>query len=300
MGISKTRKSDCRECCRLTNHEVMFEHSELLNVDFYHEEDTWQVVRCLGCSTIGFRHQNDDYENVREGPSGEILHGIYVALYPSVIKNHRKLAGTHYLPSIIQKIYQQTLTALSEKALVLASVRLRATIEATCSHLKVSGNTLEKRIDQLYKGGYVSNGDKNRLHAIRFLGNDAAHEIKEPSNSDILISLQIVEHMLNSVFILPKRARSLEIVVETYSDFLPVLKKCIKDYASPEQISLTGLLGRQRRQVGQLLEEFEKKLNEDISTGIFAELKLGHLQNVAGKDVQLYEVLLEKASDFDL
>lgn len=265
MSSPKTTWSDCRTCCRITHHEILYQHVEETEPENYHEKDTWQVVRCLGCHAIGFRHRNDDYENVREDEDGNVAHSIEISLYPSVIKNHRKLTNSYFIPALIRKIYYQTLKALSEKALVLASIGLRATIEATCNHLDLSGSSLERRIDQLFKGGYVSNGDKKRLHAIRFLGNDAAHEIKEPKDSEILIALEIVEHMLSSVFILPRRAKSLETQIDNYSDFVPLIHSCTKVYSGDKAISLSGLMGRQRRQVGQLLDDFETKLKADIT-----------------------------------
>jgi hypothetical protein len=144
-----------------------------------------------------------------------------------VVRNHRALNGAHWIPKLIRKIYRQTLSAYSDTAYVLASIGLRATIEGVCNHLEISGNSLEKRIDQLFKGGYVSNADKKRLHAIRFLGNDAAHEVKEPKESELRVALEIVEHLLNSVFILEKKAKSLETIIESYEEFLRLIASCV-------------------------------------------------------------------------
>lgn len=298
MGLRRTWV-DCRACGRSTHHEVLFEHVEETDPSLYHEKNTWQVVKCLGCDTVGFLYRNDDYERVFEGPDGEPRHEVRINLYPSVIKNHRGLSQSYLIPTLIQKIYRQTLTALSEKAFVLASVGLRATIEATCNHLSISGATLEKRIDQLYKSGHVSNGDKKRLHAIRFLGNDAVHEIKEPKESELRVALEIVEHMLNSVFILEKRAKSLETVVENFEEFVPVLESCASTHPKGQGISFSALLGRHRRQVGQRLDEFEEKLKNEIAAGNIGFLRLGAVQNVGGKDVQFYEPVASNADASD-
>ncbi|MGE5648898.1 MAG: DUF4145 domain-containing protein [Bacillota bacterium] len=286
---SKIVRSDCRLCSRPTRHEVLYSHEEESDPENYHEKDTWQIVRCLGCLTVGFRHRNDDYENVWEDHSGDVRHTVTTNVYPRVVRNHQKIKE-YWLPSVIRKVYRQTLAAYSEAAYVVASIGLRATIEAVCNHLNVSGNTLEKRIDQLFKGGYVSNADKKRLHAIRFLGNDAAHEIKEPKETDLRVALAIVEHLLNSVFILEKQAKSLETIIESYDDFLKLAATCAKAGEPTQLVSLTALLGRQRRLVGNNLDSFESKLKEDILAGTVKFLALGHEEQVGGKPIQLYSI----------
>lgn len=291
---------DCRRCGRPTLHAILEDHEQETDPDSYHEKDSWQIIQCQGCTTSAFRHLNVDFEAIQESPDGEIIYPTTESIYPSVIKNHRKLDAYYLIPQLIRKIYTQTLSALSEKAYVLASIGLRAVIEAVCNYLNVSGSTLDKRIDQLYKAGHVSNGDKKRLHAIRFLGNDAAHEIKEPKAKDLRVALDIIEHLLNSVFILEKRAKSLETIVETYEDFLLLVNTCVKSYSSELATSLAGLLGRQSRQVGQKLDEFEGKLIADITAGSITNLKLGPIQKVGNKDVQIFDVQLSTQSDEDL
>ena len=288
MSTPKILRADCRECGRPTRHEILFNHEEETSPDVYHEKDTWQVIRCMGCTTIGFRHRNDDFENAWEDFDGETRHQIEISLFPSVIKNHKKLTHTHYIPKLVRKIYTQTLSAYCEKAYVLASVGLRAIIEAVCNELNLSGNSLEKRIDQLFKGGHVSNGDKKRLHAIRFLGNDAAHEINEPEESELRVALEIVEHLLNSVFILEKKAKSLETVIESYEEFLPILETCVLASKEEQAFSLSALLGRQRRLVIQYIDAFESKLKQDIETGAIKYLSLSQPQKIGGKEVQFY------------
>lgn len=290
MSSAKTIWSDCRVCGRSTRHEVLFQHEEESDPNSYHEKETWQVVRCLGCITSGFRHRRDDYEVVNEDSEGNLRHEIEITAYPRVIRNHKKLGSLYYVPSVIRRAYGQTLSAYSEHAFVLASIGLRATIEAVCNHLKLSGASLEKRIDQLFKGGFVSNGDKRLLHAIRFLGNDAAHEIKEPKESELRVALDIIEHLLNSVFILEKKAKSLETVIETYDEFLPVVATSAKTYEGEPLFSLSSLLGRRRRLVGQNLDSFEFKLKADIEAGSIIYLVLAKEERVGGRDVQLYSI----------
>jgi len=291
--MSKIIWSDCRSCGSATRHEVLNQHQLETGVDVYHECNTWQIVSCLGCETVALRHRYDDFENVSVDDEGNTYHETETNVYPKFIKNHRKLTHAYYLPHLIRKVYLQTLAAYSENAYVLASIGLRATIEAVCGHLKLSGSTLEKRIDQLFRAGYVSNGDKKRLHAIRFLGNDAAHEIKEPKESELRVALEIVEHMLNSVFILERKAKSLETVIESYVEFLPMLEDCVKKTENNKIVSLTTILGRRRRLVDKDIDSFEDQLKQDIVSEKINYLAIDRVEKISGKDIQLYSVILK-------
>jgi hypothetical protein len=140
----------------------------------------------------------------------------------------------------------------------------------------------------LYKAGHVSNTDKKRLHAIRFLGNDAAHEIREPDERDLLIALDIVDHLLNSVFILERRARRLETVIETYDEFMKLVVQMARAYEEQADFTLLGLLGRQKRQVPQNLEQYESQLQADIDSATVDFLSKSRQEQQGQKLVQFY------------
>jgi len=47
------------------------------------------------------------------------------------------------------------------------------------------------------------------LHSTRLLGNLAAHEVKAHSIEELSAAMDVAEHLLTSVYVLPKRALSL-------------------------------------------------------------------------------------------
>lgn len=297
--VEEIIKSDCRTCKRRTRHSVMRELEEETDPESYHERDTWQIIQCMGCLTTGFRHRNDDYEQVYEADDGDVRHTVSIELYPRVLRNHQGLSLRYLIPPLIRKVYIQTLASYGEQAYVLASIGLRANIEAVCNHLQISGNNLEKRIDLLFKGGFISNADKKRLHAIRFLGNDAAHDIKEPKESELRVALEIIEHLLNSVFILEHKATRLETVVESYPEFLGLINSCVGTASSGQAISLGALLGAKRRLVGGNIDSFENQLKIEIQEGKVVKLSLAQNELVGGKEVQLYTLNVDDETSSD-
>lgn len=296
--MTDTTKSNCRACSKSTNHDVMYETSHESDKPYYNELHTWQVLKCRGCDTIAFRYRFDDYDSVTELPSGETRHATTFTRYPHAVAGHHPLDYQFVIPDLIRRVYRQSLSAYALEANILAGIGLRATIEAVCTHLQVTGTSLEKRIDALAKGGHISTTDKRRLHAIRFLGNDAAHEVREPRPQDLKVALEIVEHLIKSVFILEKKARSLDVQVESHEAFSQLLQQCCENLESDsDALSLVALLGRAKRRVSGDLEPFEQRVIQDVQAGKYDFLSLDSVQNVEGKDVQLYKI---DKSKFDI
>lgn len=292
--------SDCRSCFRSTRHTISAEVSNRVEDYWTDELHSWRIIRCLGCHTYSFQRKSEDFHDLEEDGEGGLRHGVSLDVYPSVVKNHRGLHYTYFLPPLIRTIYLQSVTALSQNANILGSIGLRGCIEAVCNHLDISGSNLQKRIDQLFKAGHVSNGDKKRLHAIRFLGNDAAHEIKQPKPVDIRIALEIVEHLLNTVFILEKRAEGLETLAESYVDFMKLVESCAAQHKAGTSINLLGLLGQRRRLIASNLEGYEAQLISEIDSGAVTFLKRAPTQSGEDAGIQLYDVDPKHFEDDDI
>lgn len=288
----------CRSCARGTRHRVLYELKDRVRSDIFHDVYTWQVVRCLGCDTMGFRHQHDDFDSVKELADGSTTHSTTSKRYPLAL-NGRQALGIPFFsaPRLIRQVYQQTISAYAGDSPILAGIGLRATIEAVCNEQKISGNSLEKRIDQLYKTGLISNGDKRRLHAIRFLGNDAAHEIREPKEDELRVALDIVDHLINSVYILEYRAKKMDLPVETFEEFITLLESCAKASESEQPQSLASILGRHKRRVGAELPSFDTTLAKAINLGTIKFLEFSSEEMVEGKPVQLYRIVKDEFAD---
>lgn len=274
---------------------MLFKHDVETSPWDYHEKTSWQILRCLGCESIRFRTWNEDYElSTNEDDEGNPIYLTTESLYSRSLRSHKPLQNLNFVPDVIRNVYNQSITALGEQANILASIGLRACVEAVCNHLKISGSSLDKRIDSLFKAGHVSNTDKRRLHAIRFLGNDAAHEIREPEERDLLIALDIVDHLLNSVFILERRARRLETVIETYEEFMKLVVQMARAYEEQADFTLLGLLGRQKRQVPQNLEQYESQLQGEIDNAAIEFISKTRQEQQGQKLVQFYSLLRDK------
>jgi hypothetical protein len=201
-----TIRSHCIICSRPTNHVVLTQHVESERNE-YARDLIYQIIQCAGCNHISFREICVDLENTYVDEFGKTCRPPEtVHCYPKFIKNHKKIHDTDYFPPLVENVYQEVLLALQEDALLLAGMGLRVTVEAVCSDLGVKGKNLEQKINKLAAAGHISKKDALRLQDIRFMRSDSSQEILNPGKKDIDIALQIVEHLLVTVYVLPRKA----------------------------------------------------------------------------------------------
>ena len=91
----------------------------------------------------------------------------------------------------------------------LAAGGLRATVEAICLENGLTSGTLQKKIDELAGKNLLTASQAELLHEERYLGNAALHELETPAHHAIEDGLQIVEGLINTIYILPIKAARL-------------------------------------------------------------------------------------------
>ncbi|WP_157830574.1 DUF4145 domain-containing protein [Aeromonas sobria] len=203
----------CIKCSGKTTHKV------LVSVDVRGEEtdgnwsmqwcDDYQIIECGGCKAKSFRNVSSNSEDYYPISETEYEHDELELLYPSRIEGRKTLENeVHYLPAKVRGIYKETLGALNNNSPVLSGIGLRALIETLCKEKNAEGNSLYKKIDDLVAKKILTPAGASILHKIRTLGNDAAHEVKPHSEKQLGLAMDVVEHVLNDVYIIPEKVEA--------------------------------------------------------------------------------------------
>lgn len=211
--INKTQDEEhslpCINCTGKTTHKV------LASVDVRGDEGevSWwidnQIVQCLGCRTVSFREASSNSEDYYPISHDTYEYNVVEMLYPSRVEGIKGLGKEiYYLPSDVRRIYNETLMALSSQSPVLAGIGLRVLLETVCKEKNATGQDLFRKIDSLVSKGTLTPASAAILHKIRTLGNAAAHEVKPHSEKQLGLAMDIVEHLLKDVYILPKQVES--------------------------------------------------------------------------------------------
>lgn len=202
----------CEKCLIQTRHIVM-QSLELEGTAWdwdYHYSEKYQIVKCQGCDSISFRKSHMNSEDYYGGPPDEEPEPQeYIYIFPSLAFGRKKLEDLYYLPYQVKLIYEETHSAVCNKQPILSCIGMRALVEAVCKEKAASGRGLKVKIDNLVTTGALTPSGAIILHELRGLGNGAAHEVAAPTEKVISIAMDVIEHLLMDVYVLPKIASKL-------------------------------------------------------------------------------------------
>jgi len=221
----------CSNCNSETNHLALQsvdtsgrELVDTLNgIDIWISwSDNYQIVQCNGCETISFRHKRwfSEYEGPEYGQDGS-----QVKLYPSRTKDTLSEKDFHCIPVHLKRIYRETISSFNNELFTLCAAGLRAITEGICSDQNITDGPVEidkkgetkivrksdlrAKIAGLTEKGILPQKSSMVLHEHRFLGNDAVHELAQPSIDELKIALHIIEHTLEELYEIPSKGAEL-------------------------------------------------------------------------------------------
>jgi hypothetical protein len=204
----ETVKIACANCGGTPKNHLVVKEFQVVQSDkdgFELSGEIYQICQCKGCDSIRFRKSAwDDIV----GDTKDSTDHIYI--YPDASGQNRAKIKTTDLPDTVSRIYTDTITAFNSGAMILAGGGLRAIVEAICIDQGVSGDNLQKKINNLVVKGLLAETQADLLHEERYIGNAALHELISPEKHDIEEGLLIIEGLINTIYILPKRAKRLK------------------------------------------------------------------------------------------
>jgi hypothetical protein len=127
--------------------------------------------------------------------------------YPERASMH--LAPKQYknLPENLTRIYVECIKSFNGGLSLLCAAGLRALIEGICANKDISAKTLEKKIDGL--GDHLPLNIVASLHAFRFMGNDAMHQLAPSDVQTLQVAIDVCEDLLNFLYELDYKLRQL-------------------------------------------------------------------------------------------
>lgn len=202
----------CAECKRKTKHEVLHSidmtgQEDWGENDWYGWEMCYQIIRCKGCESISFRTASSNSEDHEQIGHDEWDTPIHEDLFPSRSKGRIYKYDFKYLPVNVYGIYHETIQALNGEQAILTGIGIRAIIEAICKDKNTHSTNLQNKIDELVTMGVLTRDGADILHKLRVIGNLAAHEVKPHTNEQLSTALDVVEHLFEGVYVLPKKAK---------------------------------------------------------------------------------------------
>ena len=190
-----------------TNHKLIKKYEKSGgDHDLFSWQEYYMIIECAGCEAVSFVEVYSDSEMYNINEHGHQEWESEKKIYPYYLEKGQVLENIKLVPKKIRKIYDEAIGALKSNLPLLAAAGLRAVIESICNDQKIPNENVKliDKIDLLAKEGIISTREAKRLHPIRFLGNDAIHEIKTPAKNQLYILLNVVNNLMFNLFISDK------------------------------------------------------------------------------------------------
>lgn len=288
----------CRNCKGLRNHKLIHEVKTKGgdDNDYFQWIRKYSIIECLGCESVSFLEVYGDTEMIALNEDGEPDYYFDNYIYPLYLEESEELEHVHYIPASIKVIYRETISAFKTNSFILTAGGLRAIIEAICNHLKIKKGNLADRIDLLHNKGYLTLSESKRLHSIRFLGNDALHEIEMPKKDHLFILLDIVNHLLSNLFINDKILKGkLETIIDKYDEYIKLIRNKIDKDMIGKEFSMREILGKSIRLIPKTeYKKLEDEFKKEINSG-----EIDYVSIIKETDESIYKIEKEPEFVFD-
>jgi hypothetical protein len=201
----------CLRCDGRTLHRVLtavHEHGEHSAGDVRWWSQ-YEIVQCQGCESVSFRQDSQNTESYSISDSDQMVLDHHEELFPHRLGGRKELPDLQYLPAAIQTVYRETHAAHASQLRLLAGIGIRALVEAVCKEKGTAGRTLEDRVGNLVTAGLLTPAGAQILQGTKLFGAKNTHE-QQPLAMDLLsAAMEVVEHLLRSVYVLPRIAGDL-------------------------------------------------------------------------------------------
>jgi hypothetical protein len=131
----------------------------------------------------------------------------FYTYYPPSTEGFLKGKNFQFIPIKLQNIYTETIQAYNNETFILCAVGIRAVIEGICADKGIKGKNLEDKINRLVF--HIQEKYVQDLHTIRFLGNDAAHELETPQEDELKLAIEICESLMDYLYELDYKSNKL-------------------------------------------------------------------------------------------
>lgn len=194
----------CNGCHGKTLHKLLKEtHDD--GSELYNEEDPvwWHIVHqmfeCAGCKSVVVRRSHEfsewDYPDVR--------------FFPPPVSRH-KPEWFHKLPASLLSLLSEVYNSLDADTRALPLMGARAILDMIIVDKVGDVGTFTDKLKKLESQGFISQKNREVLDAALDAGSAAAHRGYAPKMAEVHAVMDIVENLLQAIYVLDKVAAEIK------------------------------------------------------------------------------------------
>jgi hypothetical protein len=204
MKTKEITKAPCRTCLRETKHKVLAsrqisDSEEIEGVGEVSWEDDYEMLECCGCQTVVLRHTaywSEDPETT-------------VSYHPPPVSRAFPTWKSK-LPLRFRSLVDEVYAALHADSRRLALMGARTLVDMLMLDKIGDVGSFQHKLEQLEKRGLVGRQNRDFLAVALDAGNAAAHRGYQPKKEQINHAMDIVENLLQAVYVLEGSAEELK------------------------------------------------------------------------------------------
>jgi hypothetical protein len=200
-------RTHCNKCGIKINHQILMDYCETgtevldSDIDLTHGRidytadfsNNYQIIKCSGCDTISYRSffYFSEYQDIDND-------GTWEERFPTLQRKPKK--EFKHLPPTLEHIYEEVIMAYNNDGFILCSAGIRALLKGICKEKGITVGKLNEKIEKMRTQGFINPQHENVLHELRFLDNDALHDLQSPTQEEIDTAMDIIEHIIESLY----------------------------------------------------------------------------------------------------
>lgn len=206
----------CNECGRRTRHHVRGAYRTEESDDIVSAVQTSSILECGGCGMISFRTRMW-FSEWQDGSDDPVYQDTY---FPPKL-DRPVPAWFLELPDPLEDVLVETYEAYFNDQRYLAAVGIRTSLDMAIVEKVGDAGTFGDKVELLQLSGFINESESTLLKAALEAGNAAAHRGFRPSKSDLDVMLDIVESVLDSLFLKGSRLEALRAAAEQVRKGVP-------------------------------------------------------------------------------
>lgn len=200
MSREKVTRAPCRHCLRETKHIVIglrntSDEAEVEGFGHIDWSDSYEMLECAGCETVCLRQTHC----FSEEPEPKVTY------YPPAVSRRMPLwryKSPHRIADLMGEVYM----ALHNDSRSLALMGARTIVDLLLVDKVGDTGTFGSKLQMLEAQGFVGKQSIAILEAALDAGSAAAHRAFKPTTEQLNQVMDIVENLLQSVYVLEKSA----------------------------------------------------------------------------------------------
>lgn len=210
MPKTESDQAHCNACGGIRNHRVLKKvvktWENALNERYtVWSEDEYVMLQCCGCDQVRLRQRSMFSEETDDDGRPLVTETYYPpALYRPHPKWFSLLDSKWHITSLLREVY----AALQNSAPALASMGLRAVIEAIMIDKVGDNGSFATNLKKFRSDGFISDVQHSALSAALELGHASIHRGHTPNDFQLETAVDITENLIHGLYVIVNSAKA--------------------------------------------------------------------------------------------